>query len=185
MAVHAHAGQRDKAGEPYFAHLQRVADAVVGEKAKTVAYLHDILEKAPGWTPERLREVGISAEVIIAVRALTRQPGETKDALTLRAMSNPLSLAVKRADLQDNLRQMEGKGESGAEYRRRLHLLDQAAQGQALRLESRNDGELTDQRSIRSAASIGWSIVGWRWVLAILVGLIVAAAGLAAFIVAC
>lgn len=188
VAAHAHAGQRDKAGEPYFDHVQRVADAVAGEKAKTVAYLHDVLEKAPGWTLERLREVGFSAEVISAVRALTLQAGETKDALTLRATSTPLSLAVKRADLQDNLRQLEGKGESGAEYRRRLYLLDQASRGQAAPPEPRNDGELTGQRSARSPTNRDkWRIVyhanvAVRAVLAILFGLFVAAVGLAVWI---
>lgn len=127
VAAHAHAGQRDKAGEPFFRHCQRVADAVEGDKTKTVAFLHDILEKSPGWTSERLLECGFSPEVVAAVKILTRRPGETKDALTVRAAANPLSLEVKRADLRDNLAQLEGKGRSGAEYKRRLYLLEEAA----------------------------------------------------------
>lgn len=105
VAVHAHAGQRDKAGEPYVRHCQRVADAVHGDKAKTVAFLHDILEKAPGWTAGRLLDSGFSPEVVAAVECLTRRPGETKDALTIRAAANELTLEVKRADLGDNLAQ--------------------------------------------------------------------------------
>ncbi|MGO4656462.1 HD domain-containing protein [Ensifer sp. 2YAB10] len=126
VAVHAHAGQRDKAGEPYVRHCQRVADAVEGDKAKTVAFLHDVLEKAPGWTAERLLDSGFSPEVVAAVECLTRRPGETKDALTIRAAASELTLKVKRADLGDNLAQLERLGKSGAEYRRRLHLLDEA-----------------------------------------------------------
>ena len=125
VAVHAHAGQRDKAGEPYIRHCQRVADAVQGDKAKTVAFLHDVLEKSPGWTAERLLDAGFSPEVVAAVESLTRRPGETKDALTIRAAANPLSLEVKRADLDDNLAQLERQGKNGAEYGRRLHLLEE------------------------------------------------------------
>ncbi len=125
VAVHAHAGQRDKAGEPYIRHCQRVADAIQGDKAKTVAFLHDVLEKSPGWTAERLLDSGFSPEVVSAVESLTRRPGETKDALTIRATANPLSLEVKRADLNDNLAQLERQGKSGAEYGRRLHLLEE------------------------------------------------------------
>lgn len=58
VARHAHAGQLDKAGEPYIRHCQRVAEAVEGDKAKTVAFLHDIVEKAPDWTLERLLVCG-------------------------------------------------------------------------------------------------------------------------------
>ncbi|WP_065372955.1 HD domain-containing protein [Ensifer adhaerens] len=125
VAVHAHAGQRDKAGEPYIRHCQRVADAVQGDKAKTVAFLHDVLEKSPGWTAERLLDSGFSPEVVAAVENLTRRPGETKDALTIRAAANLLTREVKRADLGDNLAQLERQGKSGAEYRRRLHLLEE------------------------------------------------------------
>ncbi|WP_327327460.1 HD domain-containing protein [Ensifer adhaerens] len=149
VAAHAHAGQRDKAGEPYFSHCQRVADAVVGEKAKTVAFLHDVVEKSPGWTLERLKDVGFSPEVIIAVQALTRQPGETKDALTLRAVPNPLSVVVKRADLQDNLAQVKRLGRSDAEYRRRLNLLDQALQ-ENIALHDPRDAGLARSRSALS-----------------------------------
>jgi len=125
VAVHAHAGQRDKAGEPYIRHCQRVADAVQGDKTKTVAFLHDVLEKSPGWTAERLLDSGFSPEVVAAVECLTRRPGETKDALTIRAAANLLTREVKRADLGDNLAQLERQGKSGAEYRRRLHLLEE------------------------------------------------------------
>lgn len=125
VAVHAHAGQRDKAGEPYIRHCQRVADAVQGDKTKTVAFLHDVLEKSPGWTAERLLDSGFSPEVVAAVECLTQRPGETKDALTIRAAANLLTREVKRADLGDNLAQLERQGKSGAEYRRRLHLLEE------------------------------------------------------------
>ncbi|HEV7309360.1 hypothetical protein [Ensifer sp.] len=127
VAAHAHAGQRDKAGEPYFNHCQRVADAVVGEKAKSVAFLHDVVEQSAGWSENRLREVGFSAEVVTAIELLTLRPGDTKDMLVIRAASNPLSLVVKRADLNDNLAQLKSAGKSGDEYLRWLNLLAEAS----------------------------------------------------------
>src|SRR4051794_36028950 len=45
IAEQAHAGQTDKAGEPYIEHLERVAASVDGLDEKIVAYLHDLLEK--------------------------------------------------------------------------------------------------------------------------------------------
>lgn len=126
VAVHAHAGQRDKAGEPFIRHCQRVADAVDGDEAKTVAFLHDVLEKSPGWTSERLLDCGFSPDIVAAVETLTHRPGETKDALVIRATSHPLAIAVKRADLEDNLAQLERHGRNGAQYRRRLHLFEVA-----------------------------------------------------------
>ncbi|WP_306299902.1 hypothetical protein [Ensifer adhaerens] len=127
VALHAHAGQLDKAGEPYISDCQRVAGAVEGDKAKTVAFLHDVVEKGPGWTFERLLDAGFSQDVVAAVESLTHRPGETKDALTIRAAANALGAAVKRADLQDNLAQVEGQGRDVAQYRGRLLLLGVAA----------------------------------------------------------
>ncbi|MCC4299169.1 GTP pyrophosphokinase, partial [Aurantimonas coralicida] len=42
IAESAHAGQVDKAGADYFTHPLRVCDAVIGEDAKIVAFLHRV-----------------------------------------------------------------------------------------------------------------------------------------------
>lgn len=68
-----------------------------------------------------------SPDVAAAVESLTHRPGETKDALAIRAAANALGAVVKRADLQDNLTQVERQGGDVAQYRRRLLLLDVAA----------------------------------------------------------
>ena len=110
VAMDAHEGQQDKIGNPYFQHCERVAGKVMSESEKVVAYLHDIPEKAPGWTIDRLREEGFSASVIAAVDALTRRSGENDESFIRRAASNALARAVKRADLEDNRFQAERAG---------------------------------------------------------------------------
>jgi (p)ppGpp synthase/HD superfamily hydrolase len=124
IAESAHAGQLDKIGRPYISHCRRVADQQPDEERRTIAYLHDVAEKAPGWTLTRLMGEGFSPGIIAAVDALTRRMGETDDAFLHRAIANPLARAVKKADLEDNLAQMREKGGNGDQYERGLRLID-------------------------------------------------------------
>ncbi|TGQ48813.1 HD domain-containing protein, partial [Mesorhizobium sp. M1C.F.Ca.ET.210.01.1.1] len=64
IAEQAHRGQKDKTGRPYIEHLRRVADAVETLDQKTVAYLHDVVEKGEGWSLERLQNAGFSLSVV-------------------------------------------------------------------------------------------------------------------------
>lgn len=54
---------------------------------------------------------------------MTRRPGERDDEFVKRAGSHPLALPVKRADLEDNLRQAEEAGESRKKYESGLEIL--------------------------------------------------------------
>lgn len=63
LATEAHAGQMDKAGQPYIGHVSRVAAAVRGDDdAEVVAWLHDVAEDCPAFAarieafPAPLRE---------------------------------------------------------------------------------------------------------------------------------
>jgi (p)ppGpp synthase/HD superfamily hydrolase len=123
VALAAHDGQMDKISRPYFEHCRRVALAVSGDDAKTVAYLHDVVEKGTGWTLDRLAQEGFPAIVVSAIGALTRQPGETDDVFVRRAASNRLALPVKQADLEDNLWQVYQTGANAEKYRRGLAIL--------------------------------------------------------------
>lgn len=125
IAMEAHKGQADKTGKPYFEHCQRVAFLVSGDEAKTVAYLHDVVEKGSGWTLDRLKEEGFPPAVISAVDALTQRPDEPDDDFVRRAASNPLALPVKKADLEDNLQQAEQAGRKTEKYERGLDILRQ------------------------------------------------------------
>jgi (p)ppGpp synthase/HD superfamily hydrolase len=123
IALEAHEGQADKIGRPYFEHCQRVALVVSGDEARTVAFLHDVVEKGRGWTLDRLKEEGFPSPIIAAVDALTRRPDETDDDFVRRAGSNPLAPPVKQADLQDNLWQVNQTGGDTEKYRRGLDIL--------------------------------------------------------------
>ena len=123
VALTAHEGQADKTGRPFFEHCQRVALLVSGDERRTIAYLHDVVEKGSGWTLDRLREDGFAPAIISAVDALTRRPDESDDDFVRRAASNPLALPVKQADLEDNLRQAEQTGKNTEKYQRGLDLL--------------------------------------------------------------
>jgi len=105
IACVAHAGQVDKQGEPYIFHVMRVALAVDGEEARTLALLHDVVEDT-GWSLDDVHGAGIPEEVVISLRYLTRTKSETYAGYIegLVEYGDPAAIAVKLADLADNLR---------------------------------------------------------------------------------
>ena len=101
IATQAHAGQVDKAGEPYIEHPLRVMRAMVTESERIVAVLHDVVEDTTV-TLEQLRDEGFSEDVLAAVDALTKRPGESRMQAAARAKLNPIARRVKLADNADN-----------------------------------------------------------------------------------
>jgi GTP diphosphokinase / guanosine-3',5'-bis(diphosphate) 3'-diphosphatase len=102
LAAKAHAGQVDKAGQPYILHPLRVMLRVTTEEERIAAVLHDVVEDTP-ITFEELQAQGFSESVVDAVRALTKLPGEGRMAAAERAAANPISLTVKLADNAENM----------------------------------------------------------------------------------
>jgi (p)ppGpp synthase/HD superfamily hydrolase len=102
LAATAHAGQLDKAGQPYILHPLRVLLRLAGPEARIVAALHDVVEDTPV-TLDDLRREGFSRAVVEAVDALTHREGESYEAYVRRAAANSLARQVKRADVLDNL----------------------------------------------------------------------------------
>lgn len=102
IAIAAHAGQVDKAGEPYYQHLERVAERVFSSEAKTVAYLHDVIEDTDV-TAEALIYAGIPPVLVLAVRALTHGKHEPRADYYARVLAaGDLAVEVKLADIADN-----------------------------------------------------------------------------------
>jgi len=102
VARQAHEGQLDKSGRPYIAHPLRVMGAVRDPHERMTAVLHDVVEDT-GVTLEDLAAAGCPAEVVDAVAAISKKPGEDADAYLARVAANPIALAVKRADIADNM----------------------------------------------------------------------------------
>jgi (p)ppGpp synthase/HD superfamily hydrolase len=102
IAARAHAGQLDKAGQPYILHPLRIMFAVQGSNERMAAMLHDVLEDTDV-TLEELQAAGFSATVLDAVLALTKAPGESRMSAASRAVQNPVAHRVKLADVADNM----------------------------------------------------------------------------------
>ena len=102
LAAEAHSGQQDKAGKPYILHPIRVMLSVSTTDEQIAAILHDTVEDTDV-TYEQLSEAGFSAEIISAVRALTKLDGESRVEAARRAVKHPIARQVKLADVKDNL----------------------------------------------------------------------------------
>jgi len=108
IAIKAHAGQRDKQGEPYLLHVLRVVEAVGSERAKVLAALHDVWEAGSALD---LEDVFEQEGMFIAnsLEVLTRSEDETY-AEYIQGIADGHSSTwaeeireVKLADLRDNL----------------------------------------------------------------------------------
>ena len=103
IATEAHSGQLDKAGCEYIGHPLRVMAAGRTMEEKIVGVLHDVVEDSD-WTFEMLVAEGFSAEIIEALRCVTKlSETEPYDKFIARVKSNPLAVAVKLNDLTDNM----------------------------------------------------------------------------------
>jgi len=102
LAAAAHAGQVDKAGQPYILHPLRVMLRVTGEYERMAAVLHDAVEDTP-LTLAQLTGAGFPAEVVAAIEALTKRPGESRMQAATRAAANPIARVVKLADNAENM----------------------------------------------------------------------------------
>jgi hypothetical protein len=106
IAQYSHVGQHTRFGESLIAHVERVAAAVAPD-ARAVAYLHDVLEHSD--TPVAdLCSAGLTPVELAALQILTRAPGESFEAHTLRIAYAPggegeIARAIKLADLGDHL----------------------------------------------------------------------------------
>ncbi|MGE0133559.1 MAG: HD domain-containing protein [Dehalococcoidia bacterium] len=102
IAVEAHRGQVDKAGQPYILHPLRVMARLSTPEERLVAVLHDVVEDSPT-TLDDLRAAGFDEAVVRAVGFLTRREGETYEAFIERVDGDALARRVKLADLEDNM----------------------------------------------------------------------------------
>lgn len=102
IAADAHAGQVDKAGQPYILHPLRVMFRMNSTTERMAAVLHDVVEDSTV-TLEFLGTAGFSPEVIAAVDALTKRKGESRIDAAHRARQDPVARLVKLADNAENM----------------------------------------------------------------------------------
>ncbi|WP_432122164.1 HD domain-containing protein [Streptomyces sp. S1] len=105
LADRAHAGQVDKTGVPYVAHVRAVAAglAPLGTHLAMAGLLHDVVEDTE-WTAEGLRAAGIPDRVVDLVEAVTNRPDLTYEEKIRRITADPDATLVKIADNAHNSR---------------------------------------------------------------------------------
>jgi (p)ppGpp synthase/HD superfamily hydrolase len=111
-----HAEQKRKyTGEPYFVHLEEVAELVrtfgVGEEAEVLAYLHDTVEDTATTHAELVEKFGV--QIALGVRALTNTPKDTGNRKTRKEIDRrrladapAVVQSVKCADMISNARDL-------------------------------------------------------------------------------
>ena len=102
IAANAHAGQVDKAGESYILHPLRVMLRVTSSEERMAAVLHDVVEDT-SVTLQGLVAEGFPSDVISAIEALTKRPGESRMQAAERAAANAIARQVKLADNAENM----------------------------------------------------------------------------------
>lgn len=142
IALDAHSGQVDKGGQRYDRHPERVAEAVahLGPEYEAAAWLHDVVEDSD-WTLADVADFSVQCgqilppEVLRAVAALTKEPGEPYLDAVRRAAADPIARAVKLADNADN------------SDRERLAALDPATAGRLRNKYGRARAVLLDEKT--------------------------------------
>ena len=104
IAIDAHKGTYDKAGNPYILHPLRVMLSLDTEDEMIVGVLHDVVEDCPPWSFGALAAEGFSETVIEALKSVTKH-SDDRDYMAFieRSKSNPVGRKVKLADINDNL----------------------------------------------------------------------------------
>jgi len=124
LVTNAHAGQFDKGGHPYILHPLKVMHYLKSddEELQCIALGHDVIEDTRV-TYRDLKDAGMSVRVIDAIRALTKQPGQTFEEYKDAVFANRDAMLVKLADLRHNtdIRRLKGVTEKDIARMARYH----------------------------------------------------------------
>ena len=96
-----HNGQKRLNGNPYIIHPIRVSQEVSSDLQKTCALLHDVIEDTETSVEEISKIFGF--EVATIVEILTHRKGESYLDYIKRIVLNDDAVAIKIADICDNL----------------------------------------------------------------------------------
>lgn len=101
LCFEAHRNQRDKNGMPYVFHPFHLAEQMKDEKTTIVALLHDVVEDTD-ITLDDIRNMGFDDEVVAAIGLMTHASDIPYMEYVAEIKKNPISKAVKLADLRHN-----------------------------------------------------------------------------------
>ena len=101
IAAIAHAGVKDKQGQPYILHCITVMMGVELEDAKKVAVLHDVVEDTDV-TLHDLRAQGFSETVLEALDLVTHRKDKPYSDYVISCKKNQIARLVKLSDLRHN-----------------------------------------------------------------------------------
>ena len=101
IAAKAHSGVKDKQGEPYILHPIRVMVGVLGEQARIVALLHDVVEDTTV-TLDDIQAANFREEVLTALALVTHAEGQPYSEYVIACKANDIARQVKLSDLRDN-----------------------------------------------------------------------------------
>lgn len=104
IALKAHGGQHDIDGNPVILHPLTVGLAGKTPEEQCAGFLHDVVEDTP-YTFDDLLEMGVSPEIVDALRLLTHDENEPYLDYVRRiaGSGNKIAIAVKLNDLRHNL----------------------------------------------------------------------------------
>ncbi len=119
IAVEAHAGQVDKAGQVYILHPMRVMLSGRNEDEMICGILHDVIEDTP-ISIDMLRMEGFSEKVLEALDAISKRKGEKYADFIERVADNELATIVKLNDLHDNMNRERIRDYKEADERRHV-----------------------------------------------------------------
>ncbi len=102
IAVNAHKGQIDKAGDPYILHPLHIMSMFDDLELKIVAVLHDVFEDTT-YPIGDLKKQGFPLHIIDALNALTHNNNETYEQYLVRVKNNEIALSIKLEDIRHNL----------------------------------------------------------------------------------
>ncbi len=122
IALKAHSGQIDKAGQVYILHPLRVMARMDTDEERAVALLHDVIEDTE-YIAESLLDAGIPLTVVDTIQCLTKRYGENYEQFIRRILTNELAVKIKIADIEDNLDvlRLDTLGDDDLERIRKYH----------------------------------------------------------------
>lgn len=102
IAVKAHAGQKQRNGDPYILHPLRLMMQLTDPDEQMAAILHDVIEDSD-WTISRLSSEGFSEKVLKIVDLLTHYEKDSYTNYIKKIKKHPVATKLKLLDLQDNM----------------------------------------------------------------------------------